>query len=330
MMSKIDFNPMSQRILITGGAGYVGSVLSRLLLDKGYQVRVLDNFFYHQEKAIEPYLSHERFELIRGDVRDRKIVEPALKDADFIIHLAALVGEPACRKDEKLCLDLNFGATKLINDLRDERQGLIFTSTTSVYGETKGVCAEDSPVKPMLNYVLSKAKAEEAILRGGKRGFIIYRPATAFGLSPRTRLDLMPNEFAHKAVFEKKISIYEPERRRTFIHVRDFARVLVLALEKFGEMKDNIYNVGSESLNLRKSKVAEIIAEFTDYDLILSPGVQDPDRRDFEASYAKIKSHGFDVEVDMRSGIKELIDVLRIAKNKGKLNCILDSNVKFA
>lgn len=293
------------KVLVTGGAGYVGSVFVPLLLENGYRVRVVDNLMY-KHPSLWPYFIDNNFEFIKGDVRDEKTIKDALGGVDFIIHLAALVGEPACKKDPRLCYELNRDSVKLINRLRNKDQKIIFASTGSVYGKIEDeICIEDSPTNPVSDYAIAKLEAEKFLQETGE--YMIYRFATAFGLAPRLRLDLMVNDFVYRALYHKVIIVYEAHFKRTFVHVRDMARSFIHAIENFDNMKNEIYNVGHESLNFSKKDIAEKIKDKTDYILHFADFGTDPDQRNYEVSYEKIRNKGFETVYGLDNGIDELI-----------------------
>jgi len=309
---------MSEKVLVTGGGGYVGSVLVPMLLERGYVVRVLDNFIFRQESFFRNLVKDygDKVEILKGDVRDRNVLSKALDNVEFIIHLAALVGELAFRKNLVFGKETNTDSTYLLNSLRSKNQFLIFTSTTSIYGENLGICDETSSVNPRMEYALSKAEAEKRILNSEKGNFIILRPATAYGLSPRIRLDLLPNEFVYKAIFDKKLLIYEPNKRRTFVNVYDLASAIFFLLDNFIKMKDEVFNIGSEELNMTKMEVALVVKKILDYELVLVDDVKDPDQRDFEVSYKKLRSFGFNVKINLENGLRDLAEVLKNKTDK--------------
>jgi len=295
----------SNRILVTGGAGFIGSILVPQLLEKGNFVRVVDNLMFNQF-SLAGCLINNNFEFLKGDIRDEKLMSKTLKDIDFIIHLAAVVGEPACRKDPALCDSVNSHGTELINRLRSSDQKIIFASTGCIYGKVDGVCTENSPFNPLFSdYSMSKRKAERIICNRGN--YVIYRFATGFGLSPRPKNDLMINDFVQQVVKNKNLTVYQGSSKRSFIHVRDMAQSLVFALENFEVMKNEAYNVGSEKLNITKREVAQKIKEKFDYHLDFNDFNKDPEQRDYEVSYAKIRERGFETAIDLDRGINEVI-----------------------
>ncbi len=291
-------------VLVTGGAGYVGSILVPELLERGHGVRVLDNLTYGQDSLISCFWNRS-FGFIKGDVRDKGAVRQAVDGVDMIIHLAAIVGAPACRTDPKLAHEVNYVGTANVNEARSSSQGLVFASTGSNYGAVEGLCTEETPLNPLSVYAETKAAAESLLVQGGN--VVDYRFATAFGLSPRVRLDLMVNDFVFQAVKNGFLLLYERHFRRTFIHVRDMAASLIHAIEHFEAMKDEVYNVGSEGLNYTKEEVARAIQRKVDYQIYFADIGADPDRRDYAVSYAKIRKAGFEPAIGLDEGIDELV-----------------------
>lgn len=298
-----------RRVLVTGGAGYVGSMLVPELLRRGYFVRVLDNLMYQHPSLLTSFIN-PRFEFVRGDSTDSERLREAISGVDVIIHLAAIVGEPACRKNPDLCYAVNQQGTMLLNSLRAPHQQLIFASTGSVYGKIDGICTEEAVVNPVSDYGISKLAAERAIANRGH--YVIYRFATAFGLAPRLRLDLLINDFVWRALTERALIVYEANFRRTFIHVRDMVESLIFAVENFERMKNNIYNVGHETMNYTKEGVARLIQSRTSFHLHFADFGADPDQRNYEVSYAKIRAAGFETKIGMEQGIDELVRGLKI------------------
>lgn len=274
------------------------------MLGKGYKVRVLDNLMYRQTSLL-PYFINDRFEFVRGDVRDRATLRNALDGVDYVIHLAAIVGAPACARDPQLAESVNYEASVLLDECRSRNQGLIFASTGSNYGAVEGICTENTPLSPLTDYGVTKTKAEVALMEAGN--VVVYRFATAFGLSPRLRLDLMVNDFTFQALKNRQLIVFEKGFRRTFIHVRDMARAFIHAVENYDQLKDQVYNVGHESMNYTKEEVAVAIQNKIDYHLNFSEIGSDPDARDYEVSFERIRQTGFETEVTLDAGIDELV-----------------------
>lgn len=281
------------KVLVTGGAGYVGSVLVPHLLERGYKVRVLDNLS-HGGMGLVPHCLDPNFEFIHGDVRDPEVMRDAVWDADVIIHLAAIVGYPACKKDPQLAEEVNLGGTRNLNAARSKSQMVVFASTGSNYGHvSEGLCTEETPLNPLTLYGVTNPEAEKLLLESGN--VIVYRFATAFGLSPRLRLDLMINDFVYQAVVNHQLIVYEKQFRRTFIHVQDMARSLLFAIDHAGQMRDGVFNVGSEVANLTKEDVALMVREKVDYFLHFAEIGSDEDQRDYEVSFSRIRNLGFEL-----------------------------------
>jgi nucleoside-diphosphate-sugar epimerase len=300
------------KVLVTGGAGYVGSLLIPELMQRGHDVRVLDNLMYGQLSLLHCFIDG-KFAFIRGDVRDKDAVGKAVRGVDHIVHLAAIVGEPACRKDERLAWEVNVQGAINVEECRSPSQGLIFASTGSNYGAVDGICTEETPLKPLSTYGITKTTAETHVLRSGNA--VVYRFATGFGLSPRLRIDLMINNFVFQAVKNGSLIVYEKDFHRTFIHVRDMVRSLVFAVENYdrlvGEMGE-VFNVGSETMNYTKEQVALRIREQVDFWLHFADVGFDPDNRDYEVAYEKIRSKGFETTVGLEQGIGEMIHGCRM------------------
>lgn len=300
------------KVLVTGGAGYVGSVLLPLLLENGCSVTVLDNLRFGGHGLL-PYFLNPRFHFINGDIRDERTVKDALKGVDMIVHLAAIVGFPACKKEPSVSEEINYGGTVLLNRLRSTEQPVIFASTGSNYGAVpNGVCTEETSLNPLTIYGKTKTMAEQVLL--DSKNAIVYRFATAFGLSLRLRLDLLINDFVFQALKKNFLLIYEKEFRRTFIHVRDMARSFMFAIDHFEQMNGNVYNVGSENMNISKEEMALCIKKYIDYFLEFAGTGEDPDKRDYEVSYEKIRKVGFHTTINLEDGIKELIRGLKVVE----------------
>lgn len=293
------------RILVTGGAGYVGSTLVPMLLEQGHRVRVLDSLKFGGHGLL-PCCQNRFFELQKGDVCDEKAVIKALEGMEAIVHLAAIVGYPACKKEPQVAQAVNVEGTRNILRNRKPDQKMVFASTGSIYGSVPDyVCNENTPRSPITLYGETKALAEQEVLDAGNS--VAYRYATAFGVSNRMRLDLMPNDFTYQAVKNRNIIVYEGRFKRTFVHVRDMARSILFALDRWDAVKDDVYNVGHESMNFTKEDVARKILEHVDYYLHFAEVGSDADQRNYEVSYEKIRKKGFETTIDLDRGIAELV-----------------------
>lgn len=292
-------------VLVTGGAGYIGTTLIDVLLKQGYLVRALDSLKFGAH-GIFYFFANKNFEFLKGDVRNKEIVKEAIKGVDYIIHLAAIVGFPACRKDPELSYDINVNGTKNIVEAAGKKIPIIFASTGSNYGKMReSFCTEETPLNPVSDYGKQKTKAEEVIKQN--KEYVIYRFATAFGVSPRMRLDLLPNDFTYRAVRERNLIIYEKNFMRTFIHVRDMARAFLFAIQNYDVMKGQIYNVGSNKMNYSKEDIGNLIKKKVDYYLHFADVGHDLDQRDYLVSYDKLENLGFHTTISMEEGIDELI-----------------------
>lgn len=293
------------RILVTGGAGYVGSTLVPMLLDSGDEVLVYDCLKFGGHGLL-PCCRHRRFTLVQGDIGDPVGVQKALERVDAIVHLAAIVGYPACKKEPQVAQATNVDGTRMLLNLRKRDQKFVFASTGSVYGSVPNyVCNEDTPRAPITLYGETKAAAEQMVLDAGNA--VCFRYATAFGVSNRMRLDLMPNDFAYQAVRNHNLIVYEGGFKRTFVHVHDMARSIIFALNKWYSIKDDVYNIGHESMNFTKEEVARKILEHVNYYLHFAEVGNDADRRNYEVCYEKIRKKGFETTVDLDRGIAELV-----------------------
>jgi len=301
------------KILVTGGAGYVGTTLVPQLLDKGYEVTVFDNLMFGGDYIL-PFFRYKNFRFIEGDVRDEDALWNAAKSADVIIHLAAIVGFPACRKEPDLAKTVNVDGTRNLIKVTSKNQLIIYASTGSNYGALEEVCTEESPLNPLSLYGQTKTLAEKMLM--DERTTIGYRFATAFGVSPRMRLDLLINDFTYKAITQGYLVVYEAHFMRTFIHVHDMGRAFILGIENQDKMKNNIYNVGSEKMNYSKKDICELIKEKTGLYVHYADIGEDADKRNYVVSYKKINSLGYDTTVSVEDGIDELAKALRAIKFK--------------
>jgi len=302
------------RVLVTGGAGYVGSVLVGQLLERGYKVKVIDNLRKGGLGLIS-YFANPNLEFIKGDIRDSVAVEKTLGDVEVVIHLAAVVGQPACDKDPWAAKQINLEGTKNIIAKRSRQQLVIFASTLSNYGTVVGqICTEEMDPRPLTLYAITKEEAERYLLEVGN--VIILRPATAFGLSPQMRLDLLLNDFVYRAVKEGKLDLFESDFVRAFIHVRDFTYGLIFSIENAEKMIDKIYNLGDESLNLTKRELAERIKQHVEFKLSISDSGGDPDRRNYRVDFSRIKTLGYRTCISIDQGIEELVRAMPILEVK--------------
>jgi nucleoside-diphosphate-sugar epimerase len=295
------------KVLVTGGAGFIGCVLVPELLRREYKVRVLDNLMYGGRGLI-PCLLDKNFELVRGDVRDEQCLRNALKGVDLVVHLAAIVGYPACKKHPDLARTTNYDATVLLANVRSQDQPILFGSTGSNYGAIVGqVCTEETALNPVSLYGETKTQAEQRLVDSGN--VVCYRFATAFGASNRMRLDLLVNDFVYQAVRNRNMTVYEKSFKRTFIHVRDIVRSFLFAIDNFAKVKDGIFNVGSDKMNYSKEEIAREVKKKVDYYLHFAEFGSDEDKRNYEVSYRKIRALGFDTSISLEEGIDELIKV---------------------
>ncbi len=302
-------DPNKPRVVITGGAGYYGAVVCRHMLRAGYRVHVIDILEYGPEPVMELFIDDD-FSLTRGDVLDRELLRREIDGADTVIHLAALVGYPLCKKLPDRAWAVNVQGTRNVLEAMDPSQRLIYASTGSNYGEVEGICTEETPLNPLSLYGETKTISEQLCMERGN--CTSFRFATAFGLSPRLRLDLMINDFTYQALVQNYLLVYEKHFRRTFIHVQDMARALVHALAKWPEMKDQVYNCGQESMNYTKEQIVRLLQERINFYVHFAEVGSDQDKRDYEVSYEKIRATGFETTIDIHRGITELVDGLRL------------------
>ena len=295
------------KVLVTGGAGYVGSVLIPQLLSSGHEVTGLDNLRYGGQTLL-PHFCNPGFAFVKGDVGDAETVRACVGEVDAVVHLAAIVGFPACLKYPEVAEMTNVQGTKNVSEEVSANQPLVFASTGSNYGKLEEICTEESPLNPVSFYAITKTQGEEIVM--DIAGGTVLRFATAFGASPRMRLDLLVNDFVHQAVVNKQLIVYERGFRRTFIHVRDMGRAIQFSLENYDRMQNNSYNVGHESLNYTKEDIAVAIRERVPFYLHYAEVGTDPDQRDYEVSYKKIQEIGYETTVTLDDGISELIRVV--------------------
>jgi len=303
------------KILITGGAGYLGSIVTPHLLNKGHEVTVLDSFLFRQN-SLADCCHYESFNVVRGDCREASILKNLLKDADIIIPLAAMVGAPLCDQDKLAAESVNHSAVKLICDLVSPDQRIIIPITNSGYGvgEEGKFCTEKTPLRPISLYGKTKVDAEKEVL--SRDNSISFRLATVFGMAPRMRLDLLVNDFVYRAVNDRSLLIFEGHFKRNYIHVRDIARVFEHAIDNFELMKGKPYNAGLEEANLSKLELCAKIKEHLPKFVYIEAKVgEDPDKRDYIVSNQRLLSSGFQTEWNLDRGIRELIKGYTIIRN---------------
>lgn len=295
------------KILVTGGAGYLGSVLCEHLIDAGYQVTAVDNLMYRQ-KSLFHLCNNPNFEFVFGDVRKESLMKNLLKDIDVIIPLAAIVGAPACDRDPQLATSVNFEAIKLLNNLRSKDQKIIYPTTNSGYGTKSGdvFCTEETPLEPISLYGRTKTDAEAELL--SSENTISLRLATVFGTSPRMRIDLLVNHFVYAAVKDGYIVIFEKDFKRNYIHIRDVADCFLHCIDNFENMKGKPFNTGLDEANLSKEELAFKIKEYIpNFYIHFAPICSDPDKRNYIVSNQRLKEAGFVAKRSLDEGIKELM-----------------------
>lgn len=302
-------------ILITGGAGYLGSVLTPTFLSKGHSVTVVDSFLFRQNSLMD-CCYYENFKVVRGDCRDESVVKPLVKQADVIIPLAALVGAPLCDRDKVGAQTTNQDAVQMLCKIAGKDQRIIYPTTNSGYGigEAGKFCTEETPLNPISLYGVTKCEAERLVLE--RENSLTFRLATVFGASPRMRLDLLVNDFVYRAVMDRAVVIFEGHFKRNYVHVRDVARVFLHAMENFETMKGRPYNVGLDDANLSKLELcAEIQKQLPKFVFVEAPIGEDPDKRDYIVSNKRLYDTGFKPEFSLKRGITELIKAFEILRN---------------
>jgi nucleoside-diphosphate-sugar epimerase len=311
---------MSQRILVTGGAGYIGSIMVPRLLNHGHKVTVIDNFFYRQP-SLASYVRNQNLEIVYGDVRDYHLMRNLIKKADIVIPLAAIVGAPACDKDPVLSASINRDAMVWLLNQIGKSQYVIMPTSNSAYGsgDSNSHCDEESTLHPISLYAKDKVLVEEALMKLANP--TSFRLATVFGISPRMRLDLLVNHFVYRALVDGYIVLFESHFKRNFIHVHDVASAFEMAIEAPKKFVGEIFNLGLSSANLSKLdlclEIKKLLPEFT---ILESELNEDPDKRDYIVSNAKIESIGFTPQISLQEGIKELIKGLPMFASKPYTN----------
>jgi nucleoside-diphosphate-sugar epimerase len=306
---------MATKILVTGGAGYIGSILVPVLLDAGYEVTVVDNFMY-QENSLASSCAHPGFRVIRSDVRVMDTMVPLLTEADIIVPLAALVGAPICDRDPFTATSVNRDAIVELLRHASKDQAVLVPITNSGYGvgEPGKFCTEESPLRPVSRYGRDKVELERIIMDRGNA--ISFRLATVFGMSPRMRVDLLVNDFTYRAATDRCIVLFESQMRRNYIHVRDVARVFLHGVREFDRLGGAAYNVGLSDANLSKLELCQRIKQqIPELTILEAPTGSDPDKRDYIVSNTKIEATGYSPMYSLDDGIRELIKGYTMIRN---------------
>lgn len=306
---------MSFNILVTGGAGYLGSTMVPDLLALGHKVTVLDNFMYRQ--ASLNHVCHDpNFEVVKGDIRLESTLTPLLKKADIIIPLAAYVGAPICNQDPVGAQTVNHDAIMMMLKHLSKEQIVLMPTTNSAYGtgDENNFCTEESPLRPISKYAIDKVAIEKELMQHSNA--ISFRLATVFGMSPRMRIDLLVNDFAYRAVNDRFIVLFEGHFKRNYVHVRDVSRAFQHGIENFEKMKGQIYNVGLSEANVSKYELCEHIQKLIpSFVFIEAPVGKDPDQRNYIVSNEKLESTGYKTSVTLNQGLAELIKGYTMIKN---------------
>jgi nucleoside-diphosphate-sugar epimerase len=306
---------MSYNILVTGGAGYLGSTMVPDLLQLGHRITVLDSFMYKQA-SLNHVCHHQNFSVVKGDIRIESVIAPLIKNADIVIPLAALVGAPMCSQDPVGATTINHDAIALMLKLLSKQQMVLMPTTNSAYGtgDKNNFCTEESPLNPISLYAKEKVGIEKELLQ--RENAISFRLATVFGMSPRMRIDLLVNDFAYRAVHDRFVVLFESSFKRNYVHVRDVSRVFQHAIANFDKMKGQIYNVGLSNANVSKKELCEHIQkQVPEFVFLDAPVGKDPDQRNYVVSNAKIESTGFKPLYSLDAGIGDLIKGYMMIKN---------------
>jgi len=307
---------MNEKILITGGAGYIGSILTEELIKLNYNVTILDNFLYKQA-SLNHLAAFKNFSVVRADIRDKSITDDLIKKADIIIPLAALVGGPICNFDPVGSETINKNSILDLLKIKSNDQKIIMPTTNSAYGSGNhnNFCDEESPLNPISKYALDKVLVEKQLME--KNNTVSFRLATVFGMSPRMRMDLLVNDFVYKAVTEKVIVLFEGHFKRNYIHVRDVARAFIHCIDNFDIMTSKIFNVGLSDANLSKNQLCEEIKKIIPHLNVIELDIEkDPDQRNYIVSNKKIENTGYKPIWTIKDGIEELIKGYQMINNR--------------
>jgi len=304
---------MMEKVLITGGAGYLGSTLTEVLLSKGHKVTVLDSLVYKQ-LSLTSFCHNKNFSLVVGDVRDNGLLLDLVKTHDIIIPLAAIVGMPACKKDPALTVAVNFSQIENIVNSLSDNQKLLVPNTNSQYGSSETIITEESPFNPLSLYAQTKCDAEKAVLDNGNG--ISLRLATVFGVSYRQRMDLLVNDFVYRAFTDEFLVLFESHFLRNYVHVRDVAKAFIHLITNYESSNNNAYNVGLTSANMSKLQLAEKIKEYVPNLVIVEEQFkEDFDKRNYIVSNEKLESTGWFCDFSLDDGICELLSAYKMISN---------------
>lgn len=304
-----------QHILITGGAGYLGSMMVPLFLSQGYKVTVLDNFMFKQN-SLAACCANPDFSVVNGDARSEDVLKPLMAKADIVIPLAALVGAPLCAKDPIGATTTNYDGQLMLVDALSKDQWVLMPITNSGYGigEEGKFCTEESPLRPLSLYGKHKVEIESRALE--RENSVSFRLATVFGMAPRMRIDLLVNDFTYRAVYDRAVVMFESHFKRNYIHIRDVANVFLHAMTNFDAMKGEPYNVGLSDANLSKAELCDVIRKHIPHFVpVEAPIGEDPDKRDYIVSNEKIEATGWAPQHSLDTGIEELIKGYTMIKN---------------
>jgi nucleoside-diphosphate-sugar epimerase len=304
------------KILVTGGSGYIGSILVPELINLGHEVTVVDNFMYKQS-SLNHLCVFENFNIINGDIRNQNLMKSLISSKDIIIPLAAIVGAPLCNKDPYSAQSINYDAIVNMIKLVSKNQIILMPTTNSAYGtgDQNNFCDENSKLNPISKYAIDKVEIEKKLMN--RENSISYRLATVFGMSPRMRIDLLVNDFTYRAVHDSSLIIYEGHFKRNYIHIRDVVAAFIHSINNIQTMKGQIYNVGLSDANLSKIELCEEIKKhLSNFVYVEEKYKKDPDQRNYIVSNKKIEKTGFKPKYSISDGIKELIKGYKMIKNQ--------------